>query len=46
MSIVAVLGAADVERAEPALVVGRDGHVVEDALDLVVAEAVGLEALA
>ena len=42
----AVLGAADVQRAEPALVVGRDGDLVEDARDLVVGEAVAGEALA
>ena len=35
------LGAADVERADAALVVGGDGDGVEDALDLVVGEAVG-----
>ena len=32
--VVALLGAADVERAQAALVVGGDGHRVEDALDL------------
>ena len=39
-SVVAALRAADVQRAEAALVVRRDGDVLEDALDLVVAEAV------
>ena len=46
MSVVAALGAADVQRAEAALVVGRDGDVLEDALDLVVGEAVGEQPLA
>ena len=40
------LRAADVKRADAALVVGRDGDGREDALDLVVGEAVGGEALA
>src|SRR5215218_7651305 len=44
--VLALLGAADVERAEAALVVRRDGDVLEDPLDLVVGEAVGGEALA
>src|SRR3954469_4582018 len=44
--VLAQLGAADAERAEAALVVGGDGHGLEDALDLVGAEAVALEALA
>jgi hypothetical protein len=39
----AVLGAADVQRAEAALVVRRDRDGVEDALDLGVGEAVGGE---
>ena len=43
---VAALGAADVERADAALVVRRDRHVLEDALDLVVGEAVGQQPLA
>ena len=42
---VAVLRAADVQRAEPALVVGRDGHGLEDALDLALGEAVLEQAL-
>jgi hypothetical protein len=37
---VAVLRAADVQRAEPALVVRRHRHRVEDPLDLVLGEAV------
>ena len=40
------LGAAQVELADAALVVGGDGDGVEDALDLVGGEAVGLQALA
>src|SRR5436190_8239739 len=43
---VAALRAADPERAEPALVVRRDRHMLEDALDLVVGEAVRQQALA
>ena len=43
---VGALGAADVEGADAALVVGRDGDGVEDALDLVVGEACSDEALA
>ena len=43
--VVAALGAADVERADPALVVGRDRHGLEHARDLVVGEAVLAEAL-
>src|SRR4051795_8965125 len=43
---VAGFGAADVEGAEPALVVSRDRDVLEDALDLVVREAVVLQTLA
>src|SRR4051795_9082053 len=42
----ALLGAADVQRAEAALVVRGDGDVFEDALDLVVVEAVVDQALA
>src|SRR3954465_8983491 len=38
---VAALGAADPQRADAALVVSSDRHVLEDALDLVVGEAVG-----
>ena len=38
--------AADVQRADPALVVRRDGDGVEDPLDLVLAEPVGEQALA
>ena len=47
-SIVGVdaLRAADVQRADAALVVGRDRDSGEDALDLVVGEAVGDEPLA
>ena len=44
--VVAELGAPDVERAEPALVVGRDRHRLEDLLDLLVVEALVLQALA
>src|SRR3954453_6947184 len=40
------LGAADVQGAQPALVVGRHGDVLEDALDLVVVEAVRAQTLA
>src|SRR4051794_31150855 len=43
---VAALGAADPQRAEAALVVGRDRDVLEDTLDLVVGEAVSGESLA
>ena len=43
---VAVLAAADVQRSQPALIVGRDGHRLEDPLDLVLAEAVREEPLA
>ena len=43
---VAALGAADVERADAALVVGRDRHGLEDALDLVVGEALVQQPLA
>src|SRR4051812_32867086 len=43
---IAVLGAADPERADAALVVGRDRHGFEDALDLVVGEAVVVQAVA
>ena len=46
ISVVGALGHADVQRAEAALVVRRDGHVVEDPLDLVVGEAVLREPLA
>src|SRR3954468_1739612 len=42
----ALLGAADMQRAEAALVVRGDGDVFEDALDLVVVEAVVGQALA
>ena len=45
-SSVGALGAADVQRPDAALVVGGDGDGLEDALDLVVGEAVGGEALA
>ena len=43
---VAVLRAADVQRAEPALVVRRDRHGLEDPLDLALAEAVREQPLA
>ena len=43
---VAALRAADVERAQAALVVRRDGHGGEDALDLVLAEPVREQPLA
>ena len=46
MSVSQRLGAADVQRAEAALVVRRDRHGVEDALDLVLVEAVGEQPLA
>ena len=46
ISHVAALGHADVQRAQPALVVRRDGNVLEDALDLVLAEAVVEQPLA
>ena len=44
--VVAALGAADVQRAEAALVVRGDGDGLEDPLDLVVVEALAGEALA
>src|SRR5437588_1279652 len=43
---IAVLGTADVERAEAALALGGDGYRAEDAFDLTVAEAVGTQAFA
>ena len=43
---VALLGQPEVERAEAALVVGRDRHGLEDGGDRVVAEPVGDQALA
>src|SRR3954454_5022291 len=43
---VAALGAADPQRADSALVVGRHWHVLEDALHLVIGEAVGQQTLA
>ena len=46
MSVVAALRAADVQRAQPALVVGGDRHGVEHPLDLVVGEAVRQQPLA
>ena len=42
---VAVLGAADVQRAEAALIVRGDGDGVEDALDLILGEAVAQQPL-
>ena len=42
----ALLDAADLQRAEPALIVSRDGHPGEDALDLILGEPVGEQALA
>ncbi len=42
----ALLDAADLQRAEPALVVCRDGHPSEDALDLILGEPIGEQALA